>query len=245
MNIQWTYNDFRTKGPIIRNVQSWEIADAVNLNRGTYRDTWPMLPFKMGTPNTDGSESISGQIMPDDGQTTPAAAGETQADYPRVGLLDAVLWTDTRVGKVRVPDELMHVAPRTRYEEVVYLKFYDGAFVGGTTATDANIGVTSDNTTDILTKTAHSYKTGDIVQFVEGTNWDALTVGNLYFVIKLSANTFMLATTLANALALTQVNLTGTNGTAGVFLLMTEASQPSGNVVGFVQLSEIVSWNAV
>lgn len=240
MNIQWTYNDLRTKGPIIENVQSWETA-TIDLNRGTYRDTWPISPtWLFPTPN-----SVNGTTVPDDGQTTPANATSLTSSWPQETSTGGAAWTGTRAGKVRVIDEMMHVAPRTKTEGVVYWKFYSGAFVAATTPTSAITGVTSNNTTDILTKTAHGYKTGDIVKFVAGTNWDSLVVNTLYYVIKLGDDTFQLATTSANALIVNHVNLTGTNGTAGVFLGMTSADSPSGNLLGFVQLSEIVSWSVL
>jgi hypothetical protein len=245
MNIQWTYNDFRTKGPIIRNVLSWEIADAVNLNRGTYRDTWPMLPSMLGYPKSSSDGSFSGMTMPDDGVETPTVANSLDSDFPQTGVQNEVLWTGTRVGKIRVPDEIMHIAPRTRYEEVVYLKFYDGAFVTSTTPTTLLTGVTSNNTTNVVSKTAHGFVTGDMLKFISGTDWATLVAATIYYVIKIDANTFYLATSLVNAYAATAIDLTGTNGTAGIFLGMKSAEVVSGDVVGFVQLSEIVSWNVV
>lgn len=76
------------------------------------------------------------------------------------------------------------------------------------------------NVSDVITSTAHGLATGDIVTWV-------LSSGGLpapfvvlinYYVIRLTADTFSLATTLANALAGTAINIT-TVGT-GAFLLI-------------------------
>jgi hypothetical protein len=235
MNIQWTYNDLRTKGPIIRNVQSWKIDDPVDVNRGTYRDTWPLaLPYAF--PKVVGGNGV---IIPDDGSPVPNSATASDVNWVES------LWTGTSIGKVRVPDEMMHAPPRTRYEGVIYLKFYDDVFVTSSTPTVVITGVTSNNTTNVVTKTAHGFVTGDIVKFIGGTNWATLVAETLYYVVKIDADTFYLATSLANAYAATVIDLTGTNGTVGVFLGMASVSEPSGDVVGSVQQSEIVCWNVV
>lgn len=65
-----------------------------------------------------------------------------------------------------------------------------------------------DTATDIIT-VAHSYATGDIVVIrTTGTVPAGLAVNTTYFVIRLSATTIKLATTLANALAGTAVDIT-------------------------------------
>jgi len=72
---------------------------------------------------------------------------------------------------------------------------------------------TASSTTDLLTKSAHGYKTGLIVQVSNSggalpTNLSAATP---YYVIYASANTFYLATSLANALNAVNIDL-GSDG---------------------------------
>lgn len=86
-------------------------------------------------------------------------------------------------------------------------------------------GVTGANSGDIMTKTAHGLQTGDPVTFVSGTTFTGLTAGTRYFAIRATADTFQVATTLANAIAGTEVTLSA-DGTDGVFQLQE-------NLVGF------------
>ncbi len=63
--------------------------------------------------------------------------------------------------------------------------------------------------TDLFTSTAHGLVTGDAVMIASDTTLPGgLASDTLYFVIKISANTFKLATTYANAIAGTVINLT-------------------------------------
>jgi hypothetical protein len=72
---------------------------------------------------------------------------------------------------------------------------------------------TADSTTDLMTKTAHGFATGLIVQVSTTTTLPAgLSAATNYYVIYVSANTYKLATSNANALAGTAIDLT-TNGT--------------------------------
>ncbi len=79
----------------------------------------------------------------------------------------------------------------------------------------ADFNFTADNTTDILTAAAHTLQTGD-GPFQLTNSGGALPAGlstlTDYWIIRLDANTFQFATSLANALAGTFVNFT-TNGT--------------------------------
>lgn len=76
--------------------------------------------------------------------------------------------------------------------------------------------VTAEADDEILTKTAHRLQTGQELAYVSGTGFTGLTAGTSYFVIRLGADTFKLATTRANALAGTAINIT-TDGTSGIF----------------------------
>lgn len=77
-------------------------------------------------------------------------------------------------------------------------------------------GVSGTASTDIFGKTAHGLVTGDAVDLLAlggGTGFGA--IGNTRYVIKVDADTFKLATTLANAVAGTAIDITGdaTNAT--------------------------------
>lgn len=67
-------------------------------------------------------------------------------------------------------------------------------------------------TTDICTKVAHTMETGDgpVRLTTTGTLPAGLALATDYWIIKIDADTFYLATTLANAYASTRVDITGT-----------------------------------
>lgn len=67
---------------------------------------------------------------------------------------------------------------------------------------------------DICTKAAHGFDTGDAVKLVSLTGGTGLTAGTTYYVIKLTASTFKLATSLANAIAGTAINVTADSADA-------------------------------
>lgn len=79
-------------------------------------------------------------------------------------------------------------------------------------------GITGNSTTDVLTQSNHGFTTGQTVRFNSGTNFGGLNASTIYYVIRIDANTFKLATSIANAMASTPVpvDITG-NGTAGNF----------------------------
>lgn len=75
---------------------------------------------------------------------------------------------------------------------------------------------TSDFTTDILTKAAHGFTTGLVVRVSTSVTLPPpLVAATDYYVILINANTFYLATSLANANAGTRIDLI-TNDGAGV-----------------------------
>jgi len=79
--------------------------------------------------------------------------------------------------------------------------------------------VTVDFTTDIFTKAAHGFNGGERVRFFStGTIPAPLAANTDYFAIYISANTFYLATTAANAEAGTKVDITN-NGTGVITYL--------------------------
>lgn len=65
--------------------------------------------------------------------------------------------------------------------------------------------------TDICTKSAHSFVTGIVVQVSNsgGALPTGLSAGTNYYVTRIDGDTFYLATTLANALAGTKIDITG------------------------------------
>ena len=68
-----------------------------------------------------------------------------------------------------------------------------------------------DTRTDVLTVSSHGHKTGSKVKYTAGSGpIGGLTSGLTYFVIASSSNTLKLATSLANALAGTAIDLTST-----------------------------------
>ena len=99
----------------------------------------------------------------------------------------------------------------------------------GTTSTVATSAVTISTPTvattavsttdDSITLSGHGYSTGDVIKYraQSGTAIAGLTDEVEYFVIRVDANTFKLATTSANATAGTQVDLTGTGNNAQTF----------------------------
>ncbi|MDA9825709.1 hypothetical protein N9D03_08795, partial [Alphaproteobacteria bacterium] len=69
--------------------------------------------------------------------------------------------------------------------------------------------------TDILTDTSHGFDTGDAVMYTipdGGTALNNLTSGSIYYVIKVDANTYKLASTFALANAGTAIDITDTQG---------------------------------
>jgi hypothetical protein len=72
--------------------------------------------------------------------------------------------------------------------------------------------------TGVVTKVAHGLRTGDPVTYISGTTFTGFTAGTRYYAIRLTADTFGVALTRANAIAGTAVTLSA-NGTAGVFQL--------------------------
>ncbi|HKR58891.1 MAG TPA: hypothetical protein VJS64_04100 [Pyrinomonadaceae bacterium] len=82
-----------------------------------------------------------------------------------------------------------------------------GTLAVKTFASETNI----DTRTDVITIPSHGHKTGSKVKYTTGSaTVGGLTNGSTYFVITLNSNTLKLATSLANALAGTAIDLTST-----------------------------------
>lgn len=81
--------------------------------------------------------------------------------------------------------------------------------VTATLTTSANVtGGAIEADTDLYTKAAHGFVTGDAVKLVSLTNGTGLTAGTTYYFIKSDADTGKLASSYANAVAGTAVNVT-------------------------------------
>lgn len=98
----------------------------------------------------------------------------------------------------------------------------------GTTTAIATTDVNT--TTDVITETAHGFVTGQKIVYENGggANITGLTDGTTYYAINLTANTFKVASSAANAFAGTAINLTGTGNNAQTFIpvyTVTELSQ--------------------
>lgn len=85
----------------------------------------------------------------------------------------------------------------------------------GTNNGTALTSVAGEADDDLLTKTAHGLYTGDRVIITFASGFTGLTTATAYYVIRASADTFKLATTYANALAGTGIDITadGTGAT--------------------------------
>jgi len=106
--------------------------------------------------------------------------------------------------------------------------------VARTKSFNTETSVSSANET--ITINAHGYFTGDAVQYSNesGTNLTGLTSGTTYFVIKSTANTFKLATSLSNANAGTAINITAAstgNGQTQLFKRLVENRYETHGVI--------------
>lgn len=100
-------------------------------------------------------------------------------------------------------------------------------------------GITGTASTDLLTKTAHGLSTGDPFIPTFSTGFTGLTSGRRYYAIKISADTFKAAATLALALAGTAIDITADGTSASVAIATPLATSPcyitSGQVAARVE----------
>lgn len=124
MTIQWTYDDYVTKGPLVENVLSWSLREVVT-NRGTYNNDWPINPMAFSEAAgrayakmvTD-AVSFSTTVGADAWRQTMEMSTPAMPD-------DATFLTGTTGAKWRVPDNIMKTPPKTRTETVRVLTFYN------------------------------------------------------------------------------------------------------------------------
>jgi len=92
---------------------------------------------------------------------------------------------------------------------------------GNNAQTFRNTTVTTDinDSTETITFITHTFSTGDRISYNDngGTAVAGLNNSTVYFCIKIDADSFKLATTLANAKAGTAIDLTGTGSDAQIF----------------------------
>lgn len=102
---------------------------------------------------------------------------------------------------------------------------YETAEVATIATADVNTG------TDVITETAHGFVTGQPVTYDDGGGAAAtgLVDNTVYYVIKVTANTFKVATTRALAVAGTAINITGTGNNAQSFTPVVTAAFISQN----------------
>lgn len=85
-------------------------------------------------------------------------------------------------------------------------------------------GVTATATTDVLAKTAHGLVTGDpVVLSAIGGGAAGLSINTRYWAIKVDADSFKLATTYANAVAGTAIDVTSDSSSGHISLALKEA----------------------
>lgn len=97
-----------------------------------------------------------------------------------------------------------------------------------------------DDGTDTFTENAHGFVTGTQIRYTATSSVavPGLSVGTTYFVINLTANTFQLATTYANALAGTEIVISGTGTGNQTFTVGVDMTASTLLKVGSVQLSD-------
>lgn len=90
---------------------------------------------------------------------------------------------------------------------------------------------TTDVSGNVITETAHNFTTGQPITYSNGggASITGLTTATVYYAIVLSANTFSVATTYANAVAGTVVPLSGTGNNAQTFTPVMTATFVSQN----------------
>ncbi len=123
MTIQWTYEDFVTKGPLVENVLSWSLVDVVT-NRGTYNHEWPIVPPFISEAGGKYLKYIEDTAWVSGEDVAMQAAAEISAS----AIPDHDAFVSGSAGaKWRVPDSMMKIAPRTRTETIKVLTFYNHA----------------------------------------------------------------------------------------------------------------------
>jgi hypothetical protein len=73
---------------------------------------------------------------------------------------------------------------------------------------------TSISSNTMTSASAHNFNTGDRIEFSQATGLTGVDTGKQYWVIKVAANTFKIASTHANASAGTALTISGTQATA-------------------------------
>lgn len=122
---------------------------------------------------------------------------------------------------------------------VFSLKAADLATTLGLTGTTAVTGITAEADDDTLTKTAHGLVTGRLVDLTAITGGSGLTAGTDYYVIRVSADTFKLATSRANAVGGTAVAISSDGTSITVTPLIPETLCWGGDSITDAQMCGI------
>lgn len=119
-------------------------------------------------------------------------------------------------------------------------------FVKGNRLRDTALtSVTGEADDDKLTKTAHGLVTGQLFDITFASGFTGLTSGSYYYAIRIDADNIKAATTLANALASTAIDITadGTGATITPvrygyeFLFITDRAQRTHRAAGYYEIA--------
>lgn len=97
--------------------------------------------------------------------------------------------------------------------------------------------------TDVVTYTAHSLVTGDTITYNNGggTSATGLTSGTVYYAIRLTDNTFKVATSASNATAGTAVDISGTGNNAQYFIIGKGVGATASSTLGSGTQAKVAS----
>jgi flagellin-like hook-associated protein FlgL len=198
------------------------LADGLDSSDSNYVKTFGIAPITLSASNNALSISINSGAT----TTVSVAAGTytTMSEFA-AAVQSAIDNSPQLTGQVTVGALQDSSTP---YGHGLTFTSPDGYSIdySGTLISDAlerTVATTAVNTTtEVITMTGHSFSTGDAVKYSAngGTALGGLTDTATYYVIKVSNDTFKLATTSANATAGTAIDLTGTGNSAQAFGLV-------------------------
>lgn len=122
-------------------------------------------------------------------------------------VLDLAPYVETRAALLDLDatKDLVAFVMEASYEG---LHQWDGTDLSGTLLESAITSTAVDSGTETVTSAGHGLRTGDAV--IATTAVNGLSLNTLYWVIRVDDDDYQIATTLANALAGTELDLTGT-----------------------------------
>lgn len=156
--------------------------------------------------------TVPSSVAPDQFKVLPAAVSidASNVDVQQLAAVKSVI--DPATGLATMTDLAAHASVVwTSSDETKATVGADGlvtAVAAGTTNVTATLtagtpvtGITGEADTELLTKAAHGFKTGDYLKLTALTGGTGLTVNTLHFAIVKSVDTLQLASSLANAVA--------------------------------------------